>query len=345
MGDKTKIQWTDATWNPVTGCSRVSPGCEHCFAERQALGRLKGKKGYPGLPWTKVNAPTNVVLHPDRFEIPLRAKRPRKYFVNTMSDLLHEQVPNEYIAALFGVMAATPRHTYQILTKRPERMIDWFRWVVEQDSGVRRGEAFTTPGRLECCWQALAHEVEHHEKGDSGPLHVEHSADPSGPWPLPNVHLGISAEDQKRLDERAPDLLATPAAVRFVSAEPLLEPLSFTWLPVHDGNVNALRGSRSDDFETCGVPRTETSRLDWVIVGGESGPGARPMDIAWARDIIRQCSEAGVAVFVKQLGANVFDSGRTARGESETVHLQDPKGGDMDEWPEDLRVREMPSVP
>ncbi|KKK68331.1 hypothetical protein LCGC14_2945160, partial [marine sediment metagenome] len=106
---RTAIEWTDETWNPVTGCSKVSPGCENCYAERQALGRLKGKKGYPGLPWTKVNASTNVVLHPDRLEIPLRAKRPRRYFVNSMSDLFHEEIPTWFIADVFGVMAKAKR--------------------------------------------------------------------------------------------------------------------------------------------------------------------------------------------------------------------------------------------
>ncbi len=305
---RTAIEWTDETWNPVTGCSKVSPGCENCYAERQAVGRLKGKKGYPGLPWTKVNASTNVVLHPDRLEIPLRATRPRMYFVNSMSDLFHEKVPNEFIAAIFGVMAATPRHAYQILTKRTERMAEWFRWVVEQDAGLDGH----TPGRLECCWQALAHEVKHHKKGAGGPLHMDHAADPEGPWPLPNVWLGVSTEDQKRADERIPLLLQTPAAVRFVSAEPLLGAIDFRqqWVDYLEGWYTETESGHDCDgteevcMRRCPVPvpvQAESHALDWVIVGGESGPRRRPMDLDWARSIRDQCRAAVVPFFMKQV--------------------------------------------
>ena len=304
---KSGIEWTEETWNPVTGCSKVSPGCANCYAEREALGRLSGKKGYPGLPWTKNNAEMNLTLHPDRLLKPVRAKRPRTYFVNSMSDLFHENIPNEFIAAVFGSMAAAPQHTFQVLTKRAERMRDWFTWVEE----VGRG------GRLECCWQALRHEVNNHPLGDSGPMHMKYAADPDGPWPLPNVWLGVSAEDQERADERIPTLLDTPAAVRFVSAEPLLGPIDYVY----------------------------GEHVDWVIVGGESGLKAREMDIAWVRSIVVQCADAGVACFVKQLGAKPVGVWGQENRPFFASHyrLSSRKGGNPAEWPSDIRVREMPA--
>ena len=137
MGDKTGIEWTDATWNPVTGCSKVSPGCDHCYAEHLAMGRLKGTKGYPGLPWTSANVAANIVLHPDRLDQPLRWKKPRMIFVNAMSDLFHKDIPRDYIDRIFAVMALAPQHTYQILTKRPDRMARYLNAVPagEEDDG------------------------------------------------------------------------------------------------------------------------------------------------------------------------------------------------------------------
>lgn len=275
----TKIEWVRSpdgspgeTWNAVTGCSKVSPGCANCYAERQALGRLKGSAGYPGLPWTQRNAVTNVVLHPERVFAPLRKQKPTTYFVNSMSDLFHERIPNEFIAAMFGVMAATPRHTFQILTKRPEAMETWFKWVRLQDATMA-ALCDGTPGRLEACWRALDHEREYHPKGDSGPLHMKHSANPVGPWPLPNVWLGVSVEDRARKC-RIDVLRRSPAAVRFVSLEPLLEELG----------------------------ELELEGIDWVIVGGESGPDARPMHPAWPRAIRDKCAAVGVPFFFKQWG-------------------------------------------
>ena len=272
----TSIEWTDESWNPVTGCSHVSEGCRNCYAERLALRKLQPYD--TGLPWTKQNAEANVRLHPERLEIPLRWRKPRRVFVNSMSDLFHEQVPDEFIAAIFGTMAAAPQHTFQVLTKRPKRMIEWFQWVVEQDhdSGYDSGD--TIPGRLACCWEALRHEVLHHPDGDSGPIHMKYAADPNGPWPLPNVHLGVSVENQETVDKRIPLLLETPAAVRFVSAEPLLGLIDLS------PHIKAGAG------------------IDQVIVGGESGPGARPMHPQWARSIRDQCIEMDVAFFFKQWG-------------------------------------------
>lgn len=283
------IEWTDVTWNPVTGCSKVSPGCANCYAERMATTRLRGRAGYPGLPWTPENASTNVVLRPERLDEPLRWHTPRRVFVNSMSDLFHELVPVDFIAQVFDVMACAtaacgkrhahveecwdgPPHQFQVLTKRPERM----RSVVADEMPELVWQAW--PGDRPLCVMLEAH------------------------WPLPNVWLGTSIENDRH-GFRAGHLRETPAAVRFISAEPLLGPL----------------------------PSLDLSGIDWLIVGGESGAGARPLDLSWVRDLIVMARAAGTAVFVKQLGA-VW-----AR-----EHRLPGKGGDPATWPADLRVREYP---
>lgn len=234
----TGIHWTSETWNPTTGCSRVSPGCEHCYAEALSL-----RYGWSKVPWTAANAGENVILHPDRLGKPLRWKKPRLIFVDSMSDLFHDRVSITFIAQVFAVMAQTPQHTYQVLTKRPERMrlLVGSRQFVEDVDGL-------TAGLL--------------------------------PWPLPNVWLGVSVEDQRRADERVPVLCDTPAAVRFISAEPLLGPVAL--------------------YTDLGEGEYRWPALDWVICGGESGPGHRPMNPDWARSLRDQCGAAGIAFFYKQ---------------------------------------------
>ena len=270
----TGISWTDETWNPVRGCSAVSPGCAHCYAEQQAARIVRMGKGkptaYDGLVelvgkqqiarWTGA-----VRLVPEHLADPLRWRKPRRIFVNSMSDLFHEALTNEQIAAVFGVMAAAPQHTFQVLTKRAERMRDWFRWVSEYGLEVMAVEAATLlvdwgePERL--VWKVCGH----------------------GNWPLPNVWLGTSVEDQPRARERIPNLLETRAAVRFLSCEPLLGPL----------NLNA----KCPPFY---APHLRRDRIGWVIAGCESGPGARPADVAWFRSLRDQCAAAGVPFFLKQ---------------------------------------------
>lgn len=290
MGDNTGIAWTDATWNPVTGCSKVSAGCKHCYAERvfprayhgQTVDVCRACRGrgcdacYGN--GTIVPEPrrfTDVRCHPERLDQPLRWKRPRRVFVNSMSDLFHPDVPDEFIADVWARMVLSPQHTFQILTKRPERM------------------------------QALLSGAEVYRVFEC---------------PLPNVWLGVSAEDQATWDERVPVLMATPAAVRFVSAEPLLGP------------IDLMLGDGRDPWR---IP-------DWVIVGGESGPKARPMDLAWARSIAGHCSEAGVPVFVKQLGASAYE-GTPVPGVMAQWHTRHRAGATMDEWPADLQVQEWPA--
>lgn len=199
MGGATKIQWTDETWNPVTGCTKVSQGCKHCYAER-VFPRAYAKTG---------RCFTDVRTHPERLDQPLRWKKPRRVFVNSMSDLFHEDVPDEFIDKVWEIMANAPDHTFQILTKRPARMLAW-------TGGVDAGK-----------W----------------PMWLL-------PWPLPNVWLGVSVEDQATADERIPPLLRTAAAVRFISLEPCLGPVDLSkWLVgerAHDTRRTGIPGARSD---------------------------------------------------------------------------------------------------
>lgn len=307
MSDKSKIEWTDATWNPVRGCSRVSEGCRHCYAERMAA-RFSG----PGL-WADglaENTPAGprwtgrVQLVPGQLDQPLRWKAPRRIFVNSMSDLFHEGLSNEQIAAVFGVMAACPQHTFQVLTKRPERMRNWFGWMrvfamAQRDIASAPTErqttmkaAFTAMGETDAAKRRL--DAHWWVDGDYGP------------WPLPNVWLGVSVEDQATADARIPLLLETPAAVRFVSAEPLLAPVDMR------RGIYQM-GPADGGFRDRG---TSLAGIDWVIVGGESGPGARPMHPDWARGLRDQCAAAGVAFHFKQWGAWAPVGGHWRQGDT-----------------------------
>lgn len=253
MGDKTGIEWTDATWNPVTGCTKVSHGCKNCYAERD-WNRMVHLPAYKG------RAFTDVACHPERLIQPLRWKRPRRIFVNSMSDLFHESVPFEFIDQVFAAMAICPQHTFQVLTKRPERMRDYTTRLSR--SAKLLDDAARTMG-----------------------YSFEHEGQYLVSFPLPNVWLGVSVEDQQTADERIPLLLQTPAAVRWVSAEPLLGTVDFRF-------TNGLvPGQDAADY-----------RLDWVVVGGESGPHARPMHPRWVRSIRLQCAREGIPFLFKQWG-------------------------------------------
>jgi protein gp37 len=289
----TKIEWTDETWSPVTGCTKVSAGCKNCYAERGAK-RFAGRFGYPE------NNPFAVTLHPNRLDQPLRWRKPRKVFVCSMGDLFHRDVPDEYIAAVFGVMAASPSHTFQLLTKRPERMCEWFQWI---ENKIRVG---ATPASAEsnpvfACGKFAAEEFskKRNRVAAANVLFLGHvfGFDPHDYWPLPNVWLGTSAEDQATLDERVPYLLRCPAAVLFVSLEPLLGPVDLMRLSIEIPGTIAP----DDGWKDVAIGKHLARNLDWVIVGGETGPGARPMDPDWARSIRDQCRAAGVAFFMKQM--------------------------------------------
>jgi len=246
----TKIEWTDETWNPTTGCTKISAGCAHCYIERTPPFRIEKRRFERGTGEHAIGTTTGVTLHPDRLSTPLHWRKPRRVFVNSLSDLFHDDVPTAFIHDIFAVMAASSAHTFQILTKRPARM-----------ASVLNSEYFPAGFRQ-----------------DYGEFE----------WPLPNVWLGVSVEDQEAANLRIPKLLETPAAVRFLSCEPLLGPVDLRLPEVYrdiDGNLDAGR-----------------RRFEWVIVGGESGPGARPMHPDWARSLCGQCVAAGVPFFFKQWG-------------------------------------------
>jgi len=234
----TKIEWATETWNPITGCTKISPGCANCYAERMAK-RLAGRFGYPA------DDPFAITLHESQFKKPLKWRKPRMIFVCSMGDLFHEDVPFEWISLVISNAASAhrqnPKHKWLFLTKRPERILAWREWVLKTR------------------------------------IDVQHAA-----WFQHVAWIGVTAENQEQADKRIPILLQIPAAVRFVSVEPMLGPVDIDqYLP---------------DHPLC------AAYIDWVICGGESGPGARPMHPAWARSLRDQCVDAGVPFFFKQWG-------------------------------------------
>ena len=329
MSGPTGIAWTDATWNPVRGCTRVSEGCRNCYPE-VISSRFSGPgqpfEGFAGSPrcyssqagymkatgqrfgWTG-----RVELIPEKLSEPLRWRKPRRVFVNSMSDLFHEDLePAGALQKVWDVMRRCPQHTFQILTKRAAGMKEAFDTVLSDD-------------------------------------------------PLPNVWLGVSVEDQKTADERIPLLLEVPAAVRFVSYEPALGPVDFRRILLKasdrpetgkpDVTVDPLVGWYG------GAKDDERTRIDWLIVGGESGPKARPCDVAWFRSVRDQCLASGTPFFMKQKGALWYDTERREGmkrscvvsamamvSDWQWVSQKDRAGADPSEWPEDLRVREFPEV-
>ena len=414
----TKIEWCfppgyrGDTWNPVVGCSRKSSGCMHCYAEVMAarianacqakwrnaiaVSAEAGEAiGGPNEPAEDVRSRvltpteqayqlavrwefggTNGPLHSmdkalpqwsrrliplyGKLHLPLTEKRPTCYFVNSMSDLFHEDVPFDFIDQVFAIMALTPQHFYLILTKRPDRMAAYFR-------ELSRGGSATTRSVI-------------------APTHLPDSAPAVTRYqhPLPNVGLGTSVEDQATANERIPHLLRCPAALRFLSCEPLLGPVD---LGSNEGGTLWIGGQRGcDGRDRYGVHHHDdrcARGIDWVITGGESGPGARRHDVQWSLNIVKECQQAGVPVFVKQLGGHVVDrndvgfevlqevwaEGAEAgqptnsrgwpqydgieehingfreeyQGAPVRIHLANKKGADMNEWPQQLRVREWPA--
>lgn len=280
MSATSSIEWTDATWNPVTGCTKVTPGCDNCYAETFAE-RWRGTQGH------HFENGFDVTLRPNALTLPLKWRKPRRVFVNSMSDLFHKDVPDEYIARVFAVMALTPQHTYQILTKRHGRM----RSLV--GGPCKCGHQ---PGEHLRSGMAWAVSQANPDRVPGVPDNAEQLVYGRGIWPLPNVWLGVSVEDQQCADLRIPALLDTPAAVRFLSCEPLLGPVDLSqYLDryEHKGSEHRIDVGNVDWYGP---------RLGWVIVGGESGHGARPMSPAWARELRDQCESAQVPFFFKQWG-------------------------------------------
>ena len=262
MGD-TKIEWADSVWNPVTGCTPISEGCANCYAKRMAQ-RLKGRFGYPA------DDPFRVTIHRDKLDESKKwGKTPKRIFVCSMGDLFHPEVPLEFILTVFDIMSRHPEHIFLVLSKRPERMLEFcVHWglMPYPDLGI------TPSGQI---------------------------------WPV-NVFPGVTAENQSRADERIPILLQIPAAKRFVSIEPILESIDLTFMDMSFRHpewcrVNTLNGRQTD----MGRPMPYVPHLDWVIAGGETGPGARPAKAEWFNNIIQQCRDAGVPVFVKKAPAGV----------------------------------------
>lgn len=314
---KTRIEWTDYTFNPWIGCAKVSAGCTNCYAERGFDKRRKVVRWGPGNPRKRTSEAN--------WKQPLKWNRQaerdgvrRKVFCASLADVFDEEVSDKWRRDLFSLVVATPSLDWLLLTKRPENARRWFEtWCAK---GLR--------------WP------------DGLPVS-------DGGMPF-NIWLGVSVEDQKTADERIPVLLSIPAAVRFTSYEPALESVDFSWYLKPPCECEKGEDIKDHD-EVCPAGG---GRISWLIVGGESGPGGRPFDVQWARDTIRQCREAGVAVFMKQLGAKPKDAperwqdwrgigrGAVVQQDAQTISiaLEDRKGGDPSEWPEDLRVRQFPEA-
>lgn len=306
MGE-TPIQWTDHTWNPAVGCSVKSAGCTNCYAMTMAarIEKMGNAPHYAGLTTPSRAGPVfngKVAMAPDHIvEAPLRRKKPTKYLVNSMGDVFHENMPDAWIDRIIAVTALCPQHTFQILTKRPDRMRDYMR---------RRDEQGHHPAFTDAVCMALT------GRWNTPELHARDFE------ALPNVWLGTSVEDQKTADERIPALLDTPAAIRFISYEPALGPISFRWA-TWDSWKDDHGNQRSSVNEYDGL-----RMLDWVICGGESGPNARPMHPDWARSVRDQCAEAGVPFLFKQWGEFVEIDGIRCRGNEAGISRQD-RGNDV----------------
>jgi protein gp37 len=302
MADNSAIEWTDATWNPIVGCTILSPGCINCYAQDEAARQIRCAGGtgrdthYAGTVKTVKGKPVwtgKLAMAPDHILLaPLKRKKPTTYFVNSMGDLFHEDCPDRWIDRVFAVMALSPQHTFQVLTKRAQRMLDYF---------TKR--EFRDVHPLE-----VRHDAINAAMDDIAPAHwcrrELNDFSPEG-LPLPNVWLGVSAERQQEADERIPLLLQTPAAIRFISAEPLLGPIDLTniRIPLAGESYMTRSALQATDSLNLGAATPGRDRcLDWVIAGGESGPNARPMHPDWARALHDQCKAAGTAFFFKQWG-------------------------------------------
>ncbi|MHA7813231.1 MAG: DUF5131 family protein [Phycisphaerales bacterium] len=349
MSGESGIEWCDRSWEVVAGCTKVSSGCANCYAERLVGTRHAGvarKRKRDGVDnGSAIDLSLEVINDKGRWSgdvrllemnlgQPLSRKAPTVYFVNSRSDLFHEDVPFSYVDKVFAVMALCPRHRFLVLTKRPERMRAYLDWKgLGLDVRIQDAAWYSFAQKLECS------------------------------MPLPNVWLGASVEDQETANTRLPELLACPAAGRFISAEPLLGPVE---LPLRISQIQ-----RHAQLGYSDASRVQSSL--WVIVGGESGPGARVCNVAWIRSVVEQCRGrlAGVPVFVKQLGADVRDRNDAGfegepedawdlavirdvehdpdgdstqyQGKPVRVRLNSSKGNDPAEWPAGLRVRDVPA--
>jgi protein gp37 len=321
VGDKSAIEWTDATWNPVTGCTKVSPGCAHCYAEtfaKRGLGR------FAKAPLSSREF-TDVRCHEDAIEQPLHWRKPRRIFVNSMSDLFHEDVPDAFVDRVFAVMALAPWHTFQILTKRAERMREYcsaltFERVRVWMNRAADGDELTMPtaaGGFVLNFKENLTTIARRTKESIYRFDPLAMPTITPPPPFPNVWLGVSVENQHFADERIPLLIQTAAAVRFISAEPLLGPVDLK-RPIERGLWDVCNSGS--------IPPKPA--IDWVIVGAESGPVLRPTHPDWVRSLRDQCIEAHVPFFFKQWG------GRTAKSGGRTLD-----GREWSEMPQGFEAR------
>jgi protein gp37 len=293
----TTIAWTDETINPIVGCSRISAGCEKCYAETAAkTARLQQFPQYQKV--AKWNGTVEFVE--SQLIKPYEWKKSKKIFICSMADIFHENVPFNWVEEIFYMIENCPQHTFQILTKRPERMIEFFDWYIARNS--------------------------------------DHSVELQ--WTMPdNIWLGVSCENQAMADKRIPLLMEIPAKVRFLSCEPLLEPINLSkflpieWSEIAEDWIESWPGIGS--YSRDAYP-------DWIIVGGESGAGSRPCHIDWIRDIASQCQSAKVPVFIKQLGSNAIAT-RSDNTGNYKLKLKDRKGSDILEWFDDLRLQQFPN--
>jgi protein gp37 len=359
---ETKIEWVhppgfDAgeTWNATLGCSKQSPGCKKCYAIR-SVRRMSGNPNAKiaaanaglvvmtgaGLNWTgKIN------LIEERLHIPLRKRRPTCWFVNSLSDLFHPEVPDDFIDRVFAVMALCPHHRFIILTKQAQRMFDYFA------PGTFRDARIATQAKLTST-SVAPFKLPSSEVFDAGRV-ARGEPWEICKWPLPNIWLGVSAENQKYADERIPLLLKTPATKRIVSYEPALGLIDFDAVPVtaapgfFGGALRWHHRGRCHEVDNIPYPV-----IDQVLIGGESGPDSSPFDIGWARSTRDQCKTAGTAFFMKQMGSHpvagehdikqggVFAGARHVEPKYDLC-LNDKKGGRIEEWPSDLQIREYPT--
>lgn len=278
MSENSKIEWTDATWNIITGCDVTSPGCKNCYAMKLAGTRLRNHPSRAGLTQATPAGPVwngAVRFNDEWLDQPFRWRSPRMIFVCAHGDLFHEAVPDEWIDRVFAVMARTREHTFQVLTKRADRMLEYF--------SHKSRHGYVLAAAADIGWAGMDW----------------------CPWPLPNVWLGVSAEDQRRANERVHKLLQVPAAVHWLSAEPLLSAIDLTQIelpseynitPTLPGRINALCTDDEDRYYQA------PNKLGWVVVGGESGNGARPMHPDWARRLRDQCAQYDVPFLFKQWG-------------------------------------------
>lgn len=322
MADKTKIEWTEATWNPITGCSVVSPGCTNCYAMKLAGTRMQHHPSRAGLTRDSKAGPVwtgEVRFNEQWLDQPLRWKRPRLIFVCAHGDLFHENVPDAWIDRVFAVMALAPQHTFQVLTKRAERMRAWF------------ATGHQTWGRVETVRRQLC--------GFDG------YRGETPPWPLPNVWLGVSVEDEDQAADRLPWLLDTPAAIRWMSGEPLLGDIDLTCVRTVGGLLGSvdLDATTGEIFwagahtyrDSIAARKGRTGKLDWIVVGGESGPGARPMHPDWARNLRDQADRANIPFFFKQWGDWIPEVGAVdgwALGDDPEISRFEYRDWEGDHW-------------